>query len=119
MYIGVSIGICRCIRLTCIAWCDIAQAMAEKAAQVGDDTLRRVGTAANREATQFGEQGGRFSAAPAGSTSGAAAAVGLVGRHVRCVQKNGVVSKATISLPLTLYLSLACSLVRSRCGRVM
>lgn len=94
--------------------------MAEKAAQVGDNALRRVGTAANREATQFGEQGGRLSAAPAGSSSGAAAAVGLVGRHVRYVQQNGVSRKATLSLSLARSLLLRRSrslveLYKNRC----
>lgn len=62
---------------TCIARCDIAETVGEKPAQIGDDTLRRVWSTANGEATQFGEQGGRLRATARG------AAVAFVGRHVR------------------------------------
>lgn len=63
--------------LTCVARCDVAQAMGEEAAQVGHDALGRVGPAANGEATQFREQGGGLRATARG------AGAGLVGRHVR------------------------------------
>lgn len=74
--------------------------MGEKAAQIGDNALRRIGPAANGEATQFGEQGGRIGASTStsttsdtdsdsGSGNGAAAAaargaaiVSFLGRHV-------------------------------------
>lgn len=81
---------------TCVARCDVAQAVGEKAAQIGDNALRRVGPAANGEATQFGEQGGRFgsttctttrtdSAAAAAARCGAAV-VSFLGRHVHVGQ---------------------------------
>jgi len=53
--------------------------MGEESAEIGDDALRRVGPAANGEATQFREQGGGLRATARG------AGVGLVGRHVRSV----------------------------------
>lgn len=82
--------------VTCVARCDVAQAVGEKAAQIGDNALRRVGPAANGEATQFGEQGGRFgsttctstrtdSAAASAARCGAAV-VSFLGRHVHVGQ---------------------------------
>lgn len=63
--------------LTCIARCDVAEAMGEESSEIGDDALRRVRPAANGEATQLGEQGGGLRA------TARCAGAGIVGRHVR------------------------------------
>lgn len=93
---------------TGIARRDIAQSVGEKAAQIGDNALRRIGPAANGEATQFGEQGGRIGSRTSTSTStstttdsgsGSAAAargaavVSFVGRHVHVGQLKRELSK--------------------------
>lgn len=108
-------------KFTCIARCDVAQAVGEKAAQIGDNALRRVGPAANGEATQFGEQGGRF-----GSTTGTtrtdsaaaarcgAAVVSFLGRHVHVAQVERESSKLAKSFNALSYVKAQLTLARKQ-----
>jgi len=87
--------------------------MGEESAEIGDDALRRVGPAANGEATQFREQGGGLRATARG------AGVGLVGRHVRSVGIGLVLVLVLLLVPAPGFRSLFLLLVTQNPARVI
>lgn len=108
-------------KFTCIARCDVAQAVGEKAAQIGDNALRRVGPAANGEATQFGEQGGRFGSTTCTTRTDSAAAarcgaavVSFLGRHVHVAQVERESSKLAKSFNALSYVKAQLTLARKQ-----